>query len=1379
MMEYKDIEGSGGGKSNSGGGINEAPDRLITNEKVDAIHLLGEGVVDLYTNATSVNAFPGSPTTGQYVWRYDLQQAYQYNGSAWVTTTDFLFMPNTGQQIFLNNVPIGTYPNTSNVVAGNFGDTHFDYRSGLSSQTVLNTTLYPSASNVVSVGTQVYGGTTSPYTPEVPVVYAVSSSTVDYVYVAIEFPHGLVNVDSNGNIIGDSVTFAFYSKPASSGTWTQVSGNVTISDKSSSPAVVQYRIARPSGAAGAVWDIRVRRLTQDNETSVRKNAILVFTVTEVQAINLSYNGVAICGVSINAQNLGGLSNSIPTFGFLVQNTGITIPSNYNPSKTLIGYNSGNYTTYNPFTGTWDGTFTTGVTDDPAWVLYDMLTNPQYGCHIYGITAANVDKYSFYNASVFNNGLVPDGFGGYEKRFTFNAPIQARKDVLQSLQDVAGMMNGALGEVNGLITLFQDRPQNSQYVINKSNVMPDASNRYFIYQSTEASHRTTAINCTWTNNGDLRYLPTVTSVYDSTGLSRYGYIPMDLAAFGATTEGQAIRAAKWWLYTDQNFTDHVKFKRGTEGFNMALYDVFDLYDEDYTRQAGAGTIISATTNTVTFDKPIVVSGSSPSVSVRLQDGVTYENHAITNGAGTYTTVTISGTWSTIPTQYCPYVVFSAISPRTFRVVDLSLDTNTKETTVTALLYNKNNYAYIETGYTGTSPVYTQPTLNTVGNVTSPSFTPTQYINPTNNQLQYGLIIQWVAPTGPQVSKYQIKWRKDNGQYNQTAQFTGNTYELTNIVDGTYDFIIYALNVANTSSSGTAASYTFSTTGGGSSTTVSNVTTLEIVGGGTTWTGHDCVFHWANPAANQGLLKDFQVEIINSVTSTIMRTITVPAVPGGSFQSYTYPYSLNVADGGPYRTIEVKVISRDSSNNVSSGVLATFTNPAPVTPANLNIAGGYATNVITYSAPSVSDFVGSLMWRDVSSGFTPSAANLIHIGPDVSYTDSVGGAPTTYYYKVASYDSFYDPVGDSYAGTGLNISAATSSTSLSITTTNTYRITGVTFTPNSPSSNQVSWTSGSALKTGGGGANPIGTSWTISAGNATWTAGTTMYIYFNEGFSTFATTTTDTSAVSASGVVVATYHGGTALIIGDGNAFTDGAYLIAGSVVASKLSVATLSAISANVGTLTAGTISNNSGTNYINLSATGSSYFIDVPPAFSVTASGVMTLYQANVVDTLNIAGNAVTIISANAYPGGTNLPFNTNITVCTLTPMTLSYAAPVLLTYENTGISVLIPASGNGYNVENATGISCTIRRNGTIIKQFPFVDRSTTNLVFNNRGPFTRTAGPNSFSMVDNPGVGTFTYTVVVNVGYYTNGQGGTPYAGQTLAIAQDFLLTGIVAKR
>ena len=93
-----------------------------------------------------------------------------------------------------------------------------------------------------------------------------------------------------------------------------------------------------------------------------------------------------------------------------------------------------------YTGTFNGTLTTAKVwcSDPAWILFDLLTNVRYGLGDH-ITEAQLDKYAFYSASVYCSALVDDGAGGQEPRFSCNTILQARQDAYEVVNSLTSVM----------------------------------------------------------------------------------------------------------------------------------------------------------------------------------------------------------------------------------------------------------------------------------------------------------------------------------------------------------------------------------------------------------------------------------------------------------------------------------------------------------------------------------------------------------------------------------------------------------------------------------------------------------------------------------------------------------------------------------------------------------------------------------------------------------------------------------------------------------------------------------------------------------------------------------------------------------------------------
>ncbi len=1021
------------------------------------------------------------------------------------------------QGIYINDTPLlssgGQY---------NFNRANWDYRVGLPDQPYMAG--FPAVESEVTVATVV--------TTAAPVVRTVSSGTIDSVRVTVALTQGLYVQDtSTGDMNGTSVSFAIDHKPTASGSWTQA-GAFTITGKTTSPTEKSYVIQRPAGTG--TWDVRLRRITADSGVSSLRNEISFGRMTEIQDVKLPYNDTAYVGVAIDAESVG---NQIPKRAYLIKGIRCKVPSNYNPTTRV-------------YTGIWNGTFQVAWTDNPAWVLYDLITHERYGLGEF-ITESDVDKFSFYDAAVYNDELVPDGNGGTEPRFTFNAVLNSREEAVKILNMVASSMRGSLLYANGQIKLLQDRPADPVKLITNANVIDGV----FDYRSSGLQERNTAFNVTFNDRSD-RYLQRVTTIDASTASGafktalqaaqdRYGYNPTDILAVGATTEGQAIRAGMWAIDTVLNQTEIVQFKMSFEGFDLMPGDIVKVWDQDYTTTFGAGRIVSVSGTTVVLDRPVsLVAGSK--IEVMLADGTTIEERNVVETAGSLSTITVSSAFSQAVLEGAVYIMRLATSARQFRIIGLRQE-ETNIVAVEAVFHDPNKYSRIETGISVPASVFSNATVTTTNAPTGLSFREIQ-VNDADagvGGIRRSLLVSWVAPTQGVVRNYALRYRVGSGDWT-TVEASSPVYQIDRVTGGLYQVEVFAISMQGNTGPAATGSYTVVTSGGGAST-LNAPTTLQVIGGGSTFSGPDLNIQFTNPASNATVLtatlRDFEVRVIETTGSTTVRTVYVPAVAAGSVQTFSYTYAMNVADGGPRRSVQIQVRCRDASGNLSNPATVTFSNPVPTGVGGLTVAASFKNNFVSWDAVSDQDIEGYLVWRGTTAGFTPSSANLVFEGNSTALTDSGLPDATTYYYKVAAFDRF----SKSYTGAGLNIVTSGAATTLDPATTNEYRVSGVTWTPNSPSTNSVAWTACTVIKTNGGSA---GSTWAVTAGSAAWTSGV-LYVYYTEGQTAFQTTTTLSNAVAANKVIVATYRGGTNLEIGDGRAFMDGSLILAGTVAAGQL------------------------------------------------------------------------------------------------------------------------------------------------------------------------------------------------------------------------------------
>ena len=111
-----------------------------------------------------------------------------------------------------------------------------------------------------------------------------------------------------------------------------------------------------------------------------------------------------------------------------------------------------------YNGTWDGTFKWGWSNNPAWIWFDVLTEPRFGLGR-RVTATMLDKWELYRIAQRCDQKVPDGKGGTgtEPRFLFDVYIQSQADAWQVIKDIAAGFNGMTFWGNNMFNVVSDMP----------------------------------------------------------------------------------------------------------------------------------------------------------------------------------------------------------------------------------------------------------------------------------------------------------------------------------------------------------------------------------------------------------------------------------------------------------------------------------------------------------------------------------------------------------------------------------------------------------------------------------------------------------------------------------------------------------------------------------------------------------------------------------------------------------------------------------------------------------------------------------------------------------------------------------------------------------
>ena len=419
-----------------------------------------------------------------------------------------------------------------------------------------------------------------------------------------------------------------------------------------------------------------------------------------------------------------------------------------------------------YSGTFNGTFKTNKewTSDPAWVLYDLLSDATSGC---GLPESELDPFTFYGVSTYCSALVDDGNGGDEPRFSINANINNRRDAMAVIRDICSVMRATPYYEEGTIKIVQDAPKdpsnpsaiNFDYVFNNANVIGGD----FLYSSSSSKTRFTVINVSYFDL-DTQEIDYVT-VKDSTAQAKYGTQTKTLKTFGTTSRGQAQRVGKWFLHTQQNQTETVVFETNiAAGSVLRIGDILGIADRVKSSVRRGGVVKAATVSKITIDDSSQTNfpsiNDNPTISCLLSDG-SVETKTI-NSYTNNTEINVDSNFSSAPVINSPYILESGtVKAQAFKVVDIK--ENTKKTySITAANFNEGKYAAVEDG-----ELLPTKNINIITSILpSPQIIDAadgtkaiqELISLVNNRPVPKLFIDWEAVEG--ASSYQLIYTKDD-------------------------------------------------------------------------------------------------------------------------------------------------------------------------------------------------------------------------------------------------------------------------------------------------------------------------------------------------------------------------------------------------------------------------------------------------------------------------------------------------------------------------------------------------------------------------------------------------------------------------------------------
>jgi Putative phage tail protein len=640
----------------------------------------------------------------------------------------------------------------------NFNDVWIDYRPGVQAQTPISLAATgQGAPTTVNQLVSFNGG---------PIVRTPIDPNASKIKVSIYTP-GFSTSDTQGNVTGATVNFQILL--ATNGGAYIVKATDSFSFKTAGGYIRDYTI---NVNPGDTWQVAVQRLTADATSTYVADKIYWQSYTTITTQVLRYLNWALLSFRIDASYFA----QAPKLSLnQLQGKIVRIPNNYNPITRV-------------YTGFWSGVYAFAYTNNPAWILLDYLTNTRYGL---GYPLSKIDTAALYQIAKYNDQFVDNAHGGFEPRYQFHAYIRESSDAWDAINAILGSMHCLRCQKGNLVSFIQDRPGTpTADLFTNSNVITkyDESGKMvhapFTYSRTGLSAQHSVCLVKWANPNNFGQIETayvdLTAIGYGAEMATLGIKQAEIAPLGCTSEAQALRYGRWLLATERLENETVVFSVGSQGLLREPGEIVQIGDTNRATNRGAGRIVAATATTVTLDAPTAITGGDQLQVLINQVVVTV---SILNGTGTYTIVSISPAFTTIPVVNAIWQI-PGNNTNMYRIISVE-DNEDGSYGLTGLLYDPLKFTIADT-------------LQSLDNV---NFTDHQPPKPPTNlfvRATYrGYALGWLASVSKNVIKYRVQAQAiGSGLWVEIPMVDGHTdVDVSIYSDKGHIFQVAAVNIYN--------------------------------------------------------------------------------------------------------------------------------------------------------------------------------------------------------------------------------------------------------------------------------------------------------------------------------------------------------------------------------------------------------------------------------------------------------------------------------------------------------------------------------------------------------------------------------------------------------
>lgn len=609
-------------------------------------------------------------------------------------------------------------------------------------------------------------------THNTPYTLTVSNKNLSAIRFRLLWPRVLTQKD-NGDMVGSVVEYKIEMAVDGASYQTYLTGK--IDGKNTTGGYDRsIRVNLPQNFTSQVL-IRVSRVTPDADGVKVVDAFRVESYAEVIDAKFRYPLTAMLYVEFDSDLF---QNQIPTISLKKKWKIIQVPSNYDPINRT-------------YSGTWDGVFKWAWSNNPAWVLYDLIMNQRYGLDQREL-GIPVDKWSLYEVAQYCDELVPDNRGGMEPRYLMDVIVQSQVEAFQLVRDICSAFRGMTFYNGESLSIIVDKPRDPVYLFTADNVVDG------VFVRTFPSEKTMYTSCNvMFDDEENQYEQDVEPVFNPGAAMRFGHNPTSITAIGCTRRTEANRRGRWILQTNLSATT-VSFSTGLEGMIPSCGDV--IYVADPHWQSAFNLVLSG--------RVMEVSGTQVFLAFRC-DAKAGDTLILNTDDGkpvrrTIASVSADGKTLTLNVGYnfdvAPDSVFliesDQLAAEQYVVTRIEKGSDDDEFTfaITATQYDPNKYDAIDNG------VITDGRPTSVVDPDSMGAPKDLKISSFSRIVQgmsvETMVIGWSAVQYAKL--YEVQWRKDGGNWNNVPRTATTQVDIEGIYAGEYQARVRCISGGNVAS-----------------------------------------------------------------------------------------------------------------------------------------------------------------------------------------------------------------------------------------------------------------------------------------------------------------------------------------------------------------------------------------------------------------------------------------------------------------------------------------------------------------------------------------------------------------------------------------------------